>query len=52
LTYLSLLGGLGYVGYGIYINRNPVEQAEADPTKKTLVVLGKKTSRIDASVQC
>jgi NADH:ubiquinone reductase (non-electrogenic) len=41
LIYLSALGGLGYVGYGIVVNRNPVEQAEADPTKKTLVVLGR-----------
>ncbi len=39
-TYLSVLLGLGYVGYGIYESRNPVEQAEPDPTKKTLVILG------------
>ncbi|KAF2157266.1 FAD/NAD(P)-binding domain-containing protein [Myriangium duriaei CBS 260.36] len=40
LTYLSALGGLGYVGYGIYQNRMPAEQDEPDPNKKTLVVLG------------
>jgi len=40
LTYLSALGGLGYMGYGIYEMRNPDEQAPPDPTKKTLVVLG------------
>ncbi|CAK4032097.1 External alternative NADH-ubiquinone oxidoreductase, mitochondrial [Lecanosticta acicola] len=40
LTYLSVLGGLGYAAYGIYVNRNPAEQQEPDPTKKTLVVLG------------
>ncbi|PNS17604.1 hypothetical protein CAC42_2999 [Sphaceloma murrayae] len=40
LTYLSALGGLAYMGYGIYENRMPAEQAEPDPTKKTLVVLG------------
>ena len=40
LTYLSTLGGLGYIGYGIYISRNPEDQAEPDPNKKTLVVLG------------
>lgn len=41
LTYLSLLGGIGYVGYGIYQDRHPEPQADADPTKKTLVILGK-----------
>ncbi|KAK4504840.1 hypothetical protein PRZ48_002803 [Zasmidium cellare] len=40
LTYLSVLGGLGYTAYGIWQNRNPVEQQEPDPSKKTLVVLG------------
>ncbi|TKX23167.1 external alternative NADH-ubiquinone oxidoreductase [Elsinoe australis] len=40
LTYLSALGGLGYIGYGIYESRMPPEQAEPDPNKKTLVVLG------------
>ncbi|KAK1769155.1 pyridine nucleotide-disulfide oxidoreductase-domain-containing protein [Phialemonium atrogriseum] len=40
LTYLSLLGGIGYVGYGIYQDRHPEPQADADPTKKTLVILG------------
>ncbi|KAK6442047.1 NADH:ubiquinone oxidoreductase [Oleoguttula sp. CCFEE 5521] len=39
-TYISILGGLVYGSYGIYLNRHPGEQAEPDPTKKTLVVLG------------
>lgn len=40
LTYLSALGGLGWVGYGIYQTRNPEDQELPDPSKKTLVVLG------------
>lgn len=40
LTYLSAIGGLGYVGYGIYETRNPADQPPPDPSKKTLVVLG------------
>ena len=40
LTYLSAFGGLVYVGYGIYEDRNPDPQTEPDPTKKTLVILG------------
>ncbi|KAL9079209.1 MAG: hypothetical protein Q9157_001878 [Trypethelium eluteriae] len=40
LTCLGTFAGLGYVGYGIYISRNPEDQAEPDPNKKTLVVLG------------
>ena len=40
LTYLSTLGFAGYVGYQIWYLRNPSEQFEPDPKKKTLVVLG------------
>ena len=40
LTYLSAIGGLAYVAYGIYQERNPRIQEEPDPSKKTLVVLG------------
>jgi NADH:ubiquinone reductase (non-electrogenic) len=40
LTYLSMLGGIAYVGWAVYEDRNPTEQIEADPTKKTLVILG------------
>ncbi|KAK4962303.1 NADH:ubiquinone oxidoreductase [Elasticomyces elasticus] len=40
LTYLSAIAGTGFVGYGIYSNRNPPEQVDPDPNKKTLVVLG------------
>lgn len=40
LTYLSVLGGLVYIGYGISVNRRPLDQDEPDPSKKTLVVLG------------
>lgn len=40
LTWLSALGGLGYVGFLIYDNRTPPDQEEPDPNKKTLVVLG------------
>ncbi|RPA77949.1 FAD/NAD(P)-binding domain-containing protein [Ascobolus immersus RN42] len=37
---LSVTGGVVYLSYGIYEQRNPNEQAPADPTKKTLVILG------------
>ncbi|KAF2822282.1 FAD/NAD(P)-binding domain-containing protein [Ophiobolus disseminans] len=40
LTYLSAIAGLGYVGYGIYEMRNPEDQPDPHPSKKTLVVLG------------
>ncbi|KAG9947382.1 external NADH-ubiquinone oxidoreductase-like protein, partial [Aureobasidium melanogenum] len=39
-TYLSAIAGLIYTGYGIYEMKNPGEQPEPDPTKKTLVILG------------
>lgn len=41
LLNLSLVGGMAYVGYGIYQDRHPEPQIEVDPSKKTLVVLGK-----------
>ncbi|KAL9612479.1 MAG: hypothetical protein Q9167_002910 [Letrouitia subvulpina] len=40
LTYLSAIGGVGYLGYVIYLLRNPNEQFNPDPSKKTLVILG------------
>ncbi|KAL3955961.1 hypothetical protein ACCO45_008807 [Purpureocillium lilacinum] len=40
LTYLSVLGLAGYTVYIIYDDRHPEPQYEADPTKKTLVILG------------
>jgi NADH:ubiquinone reductase (non-electrogenic) len=41
LTYLSLLGSLGYVVYDGFQARHPDDQFIPDPNKKTLVVLGK-----------
>lgn len=41
LTYISLLGGVAYVGHEIYQDRNPEPQVARDPSKKTLVILGK-----------
>ncbi|KAK3379410.1 hypothetical protein B0T24DRAFT_154851 [Lasiosphaeria ovina] len=40
LSLLSALGGVGWIGYGVYQDRHPEPQIEADPTKKTLVILG------------
>lgn len=40
LTYLSALGGVGYLAYNIYLLRTPREQYNPDPSKKTLVILG------------
>lgn len=45
LTYLSVLGLVGYTGYVIYDDRHPNPQFEQDPTKKTIVVLGKFCAR-------
>lgn len=39
-TYLSVGGLVGYTTWTIYEDRHPQEQFEADPTKKTLVILG------------
>ena len=39
-TYLSAIAGLVYIGHGIYVMRNPEDQPEPDPSKKTLVILG------------
>lgn len=41
LTYLSALGATGWLGYQIWYLQNPSEQTEPDPTKKTLVILGR-----------
>lgn len=38
--WVSVIGGSAYLGYSIYESRHPVEQMEADPNKKTLVILG------------
>jgi NADH:ubiquinone reductase (non-electrogenic) len=40
LTYGSAILGLAYVGYGIWEMRNPDDQPDPDPSKKTLVILG------------
>ncbi|KAH8178677.1 pyridine nucleotide-disulfide oxidoreductase domain-containing protein [Sarocladium implicatum] len=39
-TYLSVGGLLAYTAWVIYDDRHPQPQFEADPTKKTLVILG------------
>jgi NADH:ubiquinone reductase (non-electrogenic) len=39
-TYLSLLGGVGYMAYTVYDLRHPEEQGEPDPNKQNLVILG------------
>ncbi|MCJ1301245.1 NADH:ubiquinone oxidoreductase [Hypocenomyce scalaris] len=40
LTYLSALGGVGWLAYNVYSLRFPNQQFEPDPSKKTLVILG------------
>lgn len=40
LTYISVIGGAGFLTFQIYELRHPLEQREPDPGKKTLVVLG------------
>jgi NADH:ubiquinone reductase (non-electrogenic) len=43
VTYLSLLGGVGYMAYTVYDLRHPVDQFEPDPSKQNLVILGEYT---------
>ncbi|KAH8653549.1 hypothetical protein BX600DRAFT_386292 [Xylariales sp. PMI_506] len=40
LTYLSVLGSVGYIIFDGYSARHPEDQFNPDPTKKTLVILG------------
>lgn len=40
-TYLFTIGGTAYLAYGVYELRNPEDQFEPDPNKKTLIILGK-----------
>ena len=40
ITYLSALGGIVYLGYGVWDLRNPEDQFEQDPNKQNLVILG------------
>jgi len=40
ITYLSVLATLGYTAYTVWDLRNPNDQLEPDPSKKTLVILG------------
>lgn len=41
LTWLSTIGAAGAVAYSVYELRHPAEQIKPDPTKKTLVILGR-----------
>ncbi len=40
LTYLSAIGLVGWLTYTVWELRNPNDQFEPDPSKKTLVILG------------
>ncbi|KAK8046337.1 hypothetical protein PG996_014401 [Apiospora saccharicola] len=40
LTYLYVLGSIGYVIYDGYVSRHPDDQFTPDPSKKNLVILG------------
>lgn len=41
ITYISALGAIAYTGYLVYELKYPNDQFEPDPSKKTLVVLGR-----------
>lgn len=44
ITYLSLLGTIAYVSYEVWESKHPENQVTPDPSKKTLVILGKPAS--------
>src|ERR1700722_2688359 len=48
-TYLSTLGGLAYLTYTIYDAKHPADQVDPDPSKKTLVILGRSIARFRTS---
>src|SRR5277367_4042087 len=48
-TYLSTLGGLAYLTYTIYDAKHPPDQIDPDPSKKTLVILGRSIARFRTS---
>lgn len=53
LTYGSLIVGAVYLGYTIYDLQTPSDQFDPDPSKKTLVILGRidlQLRRCDADV--
>jgi NADH:ubiquinone reductase (non-electrogenic) len=41
IGYLSTIAGIAYIGYGVYQDKHPEPQVEPDPSKKTLVILGR-----------
>jgi NADH:ubiquinone reductase (non-electrogenic) len=45
LTWVSALGGVAYTVYDGYQARHPEDQFNPDPSKKTLVILGKSIGR-------
>lgn len=49
LVYLSVLGSIAYVAYEVYDSRHPEPQVNPDPSKKTLVILGKQSSVLNPS---
>lgn len=51
-TYVSAIVGTGYAAYGIYEMRNPPDQVQPDPKKKTLVILGALPSAAKLPMAC
>lgn len=50
LTYLSAIGMVGWLAYTVWESRNPPDQFEPDPNKKTLVILGKSIGHVEKFV--
>lgn len=46
LTWISALGFVGWLSYTVWELRNPDDQFEPDPSKKTLVILGQPASYV------
>lgn len=41
VTYITIIAGVVYTGYEVWQSKHPNDQFDPDPSKKTLVVLGK-----------